>query len=104
MRVDQARHHDALARVERLGVADLEVRPDLGDLAVDHEHIGVHKVADRGIHRNDCSATDQKTAGGHARSFRRRSGTARLTHQGGLNEFSGIARFLTSIVQEECTS
>jgi hypothetical protein len=59
MRVDEARHHDAAARIDHVGAAGEQVGTDcLDPLALD-QHVAAHEVADRRVHRHDGTAFDE---------------------------------------------
>ena len=61
MRVDEARHHDAIGGVDHrcVVVRNCDARPDFADLAVLDQHIGLREVADAAVEGEDDSALEQ---------------------------------------------
>ena len=45
MRVDEARHHDLAARIDHVGAAGGQARPDREDLLAFDQHVAARKVA-----------------------------------------------------------
>jgi hypothetical protein len=61
MRVDEAWHHDAVRRVDDVGVrAHGEVAPDGRDFVAVDEHVGQRQIAKLGIERQHVAAFDQR--------------------------------------------
>ena len=62
MRVDEARHHDAAARVDHRSAIRAQVRPDGDDLLAFDQHVGLRKIADLRVHRHHGAAANEVVA------------------------------------------
>jgi hypothetical protein len=86
VRVDEAGHDDAAAGVDHIGAARLQIGADRQDLLALDQHVGVGKVADRGVHRHHRAAPDDVAPAASAGAFRRvpvvRGGRARCEQFG----------------------
>src|SRR6266576_4307839 len=56
--IDESRHDDAAARVDRCGTARLQVRADGDDLLALDQHVGLGKIAYARIHRHHGTAAN----------------------------------------------
>ena len=72
MRVDEARHDDMPGRVDDRGVGRLDPGCDLRDFRSVDEHVANRMVADALVHRQDCSAFDQRAPALNADALRDR--------------------------------
>ena len=81
VRVDQAGHHQAVARVDDLRIFDAEIGPDRDDLAVLDEHVALREVAEIRIDRDHAAALDENTVS-HYVSFGEWSCPAELPSSG----------------------
>jgi len=58
VRIDEARHDDAAAGVDRRGTAHLQIRPDRKDLLALDQHVGLGKIAHVRVHRHHGTTTN----------------------------------------------
>src|SRR4029079_2780766 len=65
VRVDEARHHDHVGRVDNLRVFHREAAPDLDDRAVLDEAVAVRDLADVGVHRDHEAVANEQSLRAH---------------------------------------
>ena len=62
MAIDQARHDDAVDRVDHLRARDVDLGRDGGNLGAFDQQIAFHQVADLGVHADDGAALEENAA------------------------------------------
>ena len=62
--IDEARHHDAVFRVDHLRVRRADVRPHRRDLLAFDQNVGLLEIADRAVERQHAAALDQDRPAG----------------------------------------
>ena len=71
VRIDEARHDDAVRRIDHLGVRRADVRLHRRDLPAFDQHVGLLEVADDVVERENAAALDQDRPAGLCRLGRR---------------------------------
>ena len=71
MRVDEAGHHDAAARIDHVGTAGVKVRADRENLLAFDQHVAAREIGNRRVHRHDGAAADEIAPAGTAAVARR---------------------------------
>src|SRR6478752_2924307 len=59
--VDKARDHDAVCRIDNGGVRRLDIGPDLADLAIFDQHVGLREIADGAVEAKHDPTLEQDT-------------------------------------------
>jgi hypothetical protein len=59
VRVDEAGHDDAAARVDDRRAAGMQARPDGENLLAFDQHVGLREIADLRVHRHDGAASNE---------------------------------------------
>jgi hypothetical protein len=71
--IDEPGDEDHVGRIDRLRAGSGEIWPDRGDPLAFDQHVTGHEIADLGIERNDCAASQQEALARIERGGRRKA-------------------------------